>query len=637
MARAARSLSLLKSPAARHPDLLAGFRPADRRGDGPHEILAVVLHGWRGSAARMGDVAEAVADALRPDGVVDLLVPDLPHGSMFSVARSGATVQALLAAIDRVVERHGPYRRIVLVGHGIGATLARRLFLTAVGPLEEFHAEAPLRHEPPRAWAARVERIVLIAAVNRGWALSERVSWSYALLFNTVGLVGNLMPRQDWAPAIFDYRLGAPFVVQTRLHWLAYRRHSDRDRTGPLLIQVIGSRDDLVSPFDQVDIAVDGLDQDVQADNNRCHVTEPAQRSLYLLRMAETGHNDAIDLRGPLGDDAASDAASRAVAAARRDVLMLALGQDRHGLDADPRVVDPDLLSDQVARPDSAVERAVFVVHGIRDDGFWTHRIAEAIRSAGGATCGATSAFRSWTPTYGYFAMLPFLLPWIRRNKVEWLMDQYVSAAAQYPKAAFDYVGHSNGTYLGARALRDYADCRFHHVFFAGSVVRGDFAWGPLIDQGRVGRLMNVVATADWVVALLPKSVEWWPAVDLGGAGFDGFADAASRPELMEHRYVAGGHAAGIVEGHWDDIAGFIVDGRPLTPRPAVPALFGGGQPPWLRRLADLRIVVAALVVALVGVVPALVLHWTRHAPASLPFLVLVLYAALVGFIVTRL
>ena len=104
--------------------------------------------------------------------------------------------------------------------------------------------------------------------------------------------------------------------------------------------------------------------------------------------------------------------------------------------------------------------------------------------------------------------MLPFILPWVRQEKVEWLMDEYVGAKARYPNASFSYVGHSNGTYLLARALRDYPAVRFRNVLFAGSVVRRDYRWDQAIRAGQVICVVNMVATSDWVVAIFPSGLD---------------------------------------------------------------------------------------------------------------------------------
>jgi len=206
------------------------------------------------------------------------------------------------------------------------------------------------------------------------------------------------------------------------------------------------------------------------------------------------------------------------------------------------------------------VTDVVFVVHGIRDKGYWTHKVARRVKALGR---NHGRVFETEASSYGYFPMLPFLLPWRRRAKVEWLMDQYAEAKATYPNAEFSFVGHSNGTYLLAKALQEYPSCRFKRVVFAGSVVRRKYDWSALIRSGQVEAILNYVATADWVVAFFPKALQILRPVDLGSAGHDGF-DQTDGERIRELHFVRGGHAAALTEENWDAIAKFIVLGEPV-------------------------------------------------------------------------
>ena len=599
----------------------------------PRKTLVVVLHGWGRGPASMKGVRELVAEVYGPGAHVH--APALPYARRFRSVRAIAVVQNVLGSIDKIVADCGPFNRIVFVGHSLGATIARRVHLVASEPEPAgFLSETGLDASQARAWGKLVERVVLIAAFNRGWAISDRLSWYYSFLFNLAGLIGHLRP--GWAPTIFDIRLGAPFIVQTRLHWLAYRRAQAaaerlpdqvRGDARPVLVQVIGTRDDLVSPFDQVDLSVDAAVRSIVVGDRTDAPLEARQRDFFLIEMPDTDHDASIVVSGTLQ------------ALVRRDRLRDALLEDRTGLAR--AAIDPGLLADEVAEVDEGVNDTVFVIHGIRDDGFWTHRIAERIRQAGPrAGTSGEAAFRGWTPTYGYFAMLPFLLPWVRRGKVEWFMDQYVSAMAQYPNATFHYVGHSNGTYLAARSLHDYPALRFGNVLFAGSVVRSDFPWAKYVDDRRVGRLQNVVASGDWVVAWLPKSLEWIGSLDLGGAGFDGFHDARlGRPEIVDFAFVRGGHAAGILEARWEDIARFVVDGTPYA-LPAGAADADIRQNRFVAAVAVTRLGVPVLVAVLGILIPAAILflpHGFRlHADGWRAF-GLLFYAILLRFVVGRL
>ncbi|QKD02649.1 alpha/beta fold hydrolase [Mesorhizobium loti] len=597
---------------------IEGFRPGTGAAGQP-AILAIILHGWGSTAQAMGDVAEATREAWKDTHCVDTFVPLLAYHRQLRSARAVDVVAKILKDIDELVQIKSPYERIILIGHSLGATIARRVFLVASGSPPGFATEKTFQHQQKREWADKVHRIVLLAAFNRGWQISPRLSWWYSIGFNICGLIGHVLPR--WAPTIFDIRLGAPFMAQTRLHWLAYRRQQlaaglqqeTSQAVGPaaashepILIQLIGSTDDLISPFDQVDIVVDG-----NAGGNP---------SYFLIKLDKTDHHSAIRFTATDGDQAAAEA--------RKGRFLVALTGTKR--DLTNIATDPSLLIDEVDKPDHKVKDTVFVIHGIRDDGFWTHRVAEKVREQNKPA----TVFRAWTPTYGYFAMLPFILPWIRRQKVEWFMDQYVGAVAQYPNSSFHYVGHSNGTYLAARALIDYPACTFRNVLFAGSVVRTDYDWKTPIGQRRVERFLNIVASKDWVVALLPKSLEGFRCFDLGGAGFDGFKQAKydAPPEIAERKYVEGSHGAGIAEAQWDNIANFIVGGQ-IPPDNA--AGFVKKQLGWLKALSSTRATLWVLAAIVILVVPALVLSSSLSIWACIT--ILLVYALVVKFVITRL
>ena len=66
--------------------------------------------------------------------------------------------------------------------------------------------------------------------------------------------------------------------------------------------------------------------------------------------------------------------------------------------------------------------------------------------------------------------MGPFLIPQLRRKKVAWLIEKFMEARAKWPYAKFNYIGHSHGTYVLAKALELLPKMQFHNVVFAGSV-----------------------------------------------------------------------------------------------------------------------------------------------------------------------
>lgn len=138
-----------------------------------------------------------------------------------------------------------------------------------------------------------------------------------------------------------------------------------------------------------------------------------------------------------------------------------------------------------------------------------------------------------------------------------------MTAKSLYPKAEFSYIGHSNGTYLVAKALQDCEAVKFDNIVFAGSVVVTNFEWSKLI-PGQVTRVLNYVATDDRIVAVFPYIFERTRIQDLGGAGHRGFKDPAERkedPAVRNFRRVVGGHGAALAEDRWEEMAKFVLKG----------------------------------------------------------------------------
>jgi hypothetical protein len=592
----------------------SGFQLSDT---GPEDgrLLVVVLHGWMGTPTQMNDVVQAVRGAYAREPALDLYVPLLPYTKFFSFTPAAEIVSQLLAAMDAICRNPARYARVVLIGFSLGALLVRRLFLAATDVAKTVPSEPQLAQAGRRSWVGKVERIVSLGGLNRGWLGSGRLGWAESFVTNTIGLMGHIWPGAG-KPTIFEARRGAPFVVQTRLQWLALRRSRDPEKPEPLVIQLLGTQDSLVAPDDAVDFAVD----------------RSAASPYFYVELPYTRHDNAIvfspsrfDRDGKFG-------------AARQARFVEVLTSDKNTLAK--MAVPADYLADALPdEPDEAVEHVVFVVHGIRDNGYWTRKIAQKIRESAARAGTDPSIWRCVTSSYGYFAMLPFLLPWIRRQKVEWLMDEYVGVRSRFPNAAFSYVGHSNGTYLVARALQDYPAAQFHHVLFAGSVVRRDYDWAALVATQRVHKVLNMVATRDWVVALFPKGLE--PVrrfFDLGGAGFGGFNQAGLVPNVDEVRYVIGGHAAGLVETQWSRIADFIVHGT--VPEPPDRDYTDKQSGFWWCASKVSTMILALLVVAtaaiLVWMLYPLFTPGTTATKATVHILLALLYVIALRFVVTR-
>jgi pimeloyl-ACP methyl ester carboxylesterase len=583
--------------------------------------LVVLLHAYTKSAGDLDWVRRQIAKQ-GPYRGADVIAPTLPFG-LLSMARPEDVLVDVLAQIDNAWTKRSdagkPYRRILLVGHSMGALFLRKLYVIACGENTQAPFEKRLKAlllqrnlqgvDKPRQWAGEVDRIILLAGMNRGWTISHHMSLLRALTMKIGVAAGQVL---SWVrgrpPIIFSIRRGAPFITQLRLQWLAMRQaRGDKGVGDALTVQLLGTIDDLVAPEDNIDLVTG--------------------REFVYLDVPASGHENIVQM-----DD--TDAGRARVA-----VLQAAVSASPEQLER-----QQVLPADSIFQPEPDITDVVFVIHGIRDQGYWTHKIARRVIAQGRDK---RRRVRSVTSSYGYFPMLSFLRPGARQQKVEWLMDQYTEARARYPRATFTYVGHSHGTYLAAKALHDYPAARFQRIVFAGSVVNRDYHWHDFIPSQTDG-VLNFVASADWVVAFFPNAFQRLQIQDLGSAGHDGFSEARRLPELIEPtrsaggagegtggpvtaRFLVGGHGAALQEKLWDAIAGYVLGDDMVVPRDVEMA---HRHPWWI----DYPARVAPLIWAVLGTI----LIWLLYQIIGLPIaewlktVVVIGYAALVWLVLTR-
>lgn len=498
-------------------------------------ILVVLIHAYTLDRTSLNDVARTLRASSGFENA-DIYRPSLNLGLMSS-ANMIVLARDVLEAID-VLHQERQYKQIVLIGHSAGALLARKVYVTAWGETEQAPFEAELKGLTERAWSRNVTRIILLAGMNRGWRISYHLSVPTAFKLACGTLVGRFWEFITGKHlVIFQIRCGAPFLTQLRLQWLAMQKKIRRLQTkdaslqAATTVQLLGSIDDLVSPDDNIDLV--------------------AGRDFVYLDMPFSGHANVIAMGDPQHGPARAKQFRTALLLTKAELARL-------------QVPIADYRPYQI---DESVTHVIFVVHGIRDEGFWTRKIARRVVELGAAS--GNTKFGMATSSYGYFPMIPFLTPSKRREKVEWLMDQYAEATASFPNAEeFHCVAHSNGTYLIAKALEQYTCCRFKRIVFAGSVVRQDYDWKKFVSvhgNNRVEAVANYVATSDWVVAWFPKLFQILRLQDIGSAGHDGF-DHDSKQTSWDRRFIRGGHGAALDERNWDAIARFVLTGAKEPP-----------------------------------------------------------------------
>lgn len=541
--------------------------------------LVVLFHPFNSGAREMRHVALVVHKAF-PEA--DILIPEFPAG-IVDDTNPLAVVQQITALLDAVCQEH-LFEDIYFVGHSLGSVIARKIYACAWKQTEIAPFETELEHlDTDRLWATKVKRIILLAGLSQGWQISHHLPLGQALAQKVGCFIGDIRTLLRHPPFIYGFRRGAPFMTQLRIQWIAMghmlneRFKNDeqfKNQARCLTIQLLGTQDDIVSPEDNVDPV--------------------AGSNFVYLDVPKSGHANIAEMYPFWLDDDTLRATfshltkEELIAGQKRaKILYRALKSDRSELEKEQILP----FDQRFPEPNENIEHVVFVIHGIRDRGYWTNKIARRIQREY-ANRGESCAIE--TSTYGYFPLLSFLIPFRRREKMEWLMGQYAEDLALYPRADFHYVGHSNGTYLLTKALEEYPCCRFNHVVFAGSVVSVMYDWKTKIRNYQVDRVLNFVATQDWVVAFFPKLFQFlgWKWQGLGSAGHDGFQELQEVNEsdylssrtiprpgynkgdglIYQVKYIQGGHGAALVENNWDTISEFVVNGivdpRQIDPSP---------------------------------------------------------------------
>lgn len=489
--------------------------------DGNRKLVALV-HG-AGGAKRCRPLVAAIRREYEDRDVVLLEYPPV-----YSNADPVAVAGNINREIERLTRARG-YDDIVLVGSSMGALLARKAYLLGV-------------RDAGSTWTSDVDRIVLLAGMNRGLDITghrpsdmsrtrQLVLW-FALWAGQVLRVGELGRAME---------AGTPFVADLRMEWV--EQFSGVGKRVEV-VQLHGDIDDLVTAEDNRDL-------------------EAAGRGKFVWMLVRgTNHSQMVDLSQP------------ELGSYREAKILRAIGYDLADLQPENEVLPAPI--------DRAVRHVVFVVHGIRDLGEWSSRFETALSERYYQQLNRQGKLAIVSSRYGYFGMGPFLLPFRRDKYVRWLMDEITEARARYPSAErFDFIGHSNGTYLLAKALREYESLEMDRLVFAGSVVPRDYPWRKVRNRFTMAR--NYTASADWVVALFPRFFEL-PVVrrlgnDLGSAGFNGFRKPP--PTVVNVGPIAGAHSAFL--HHVDSAVDY------LLPLPGV----GPGTPPtvgtspWLKFVSD--------------------------------------------------
>jgi pimeloyl-ACP methyl ester carboxylesterase len=565
--------------------------------DGTSTKLAVVVRGL-GSGLLVQDVAALIAAEV-PNADIALA---MYNTSLFSNAPADREAYELALEIERKVEerrtRGGSYSSIILIGHSIGALLVRAAYLMAAG--YRFTTQNQLA---PAAWAQPsaavganqpanapyVERLVLLSGLNNGWTTpeAEQLGRFRRIKSLIVTLLITATSFLDKARLMRSVMRGSPFVVDVRLNWLSMIGAASSSLE-PQTVQLVGETDDLVKQDDIYDFT---------SGKNFKHreVKDTRHYDIGVLKN-ETAAEIRADFRAKrsltrwlFGWMLPTYRISENPSGSRKVELTAAITAPWNNIQV--------LIKKTPPTPAKATD-VVIIRHGIRDDHLgWVAGLGKAIAHA------SSNSIASDTHSYGRFSMLQFMLRGARIRRVYGFMDEYVDLCAKYPLANFHFFGHSYGTYIGSKALKEYRSCRFKHVVLANAVIASDFPWQEILQQGQAAKVLNLRGSRDYVVAWFPGAFQAWREMWgrkaakssdlLGSAGFKG-----SYSNNVEDGGISGAHSAGVQAAHFPKVVNFIVSGTNDFPNEP--------GPNWLVALIGRIPFIAWIVLLILGVKIAL-------------------------------
>lgn len=157
--------------------------------------------------------------------------------------------------------------------------------------------------------------------------------------------------------------------------------------------------------------------------------------------------------------------------------------------------------------------RWMIVVHGMNSRAKWQEEFSWQI----------ANKLRYSAPVLIYkygWATIDVLVCWLHRKLASQLGERMRIAIAQAKASQRpnrpDIIAHSFGTHLLAMVLTDpdFEDLKFGRVITAGSIIRPDFDWDSLVENGRVEAVLNHVGGKDRPVLIAQFTI---PGTGPGG------------------------------------------------------------------------------------------------------------------------
>jgi len=429
-------------------------------------------------------------------------------------------VDELASCIDEKVTR-SQYSHITLIGHSIGGMLIRRAYLQSADAL----ADQPASNV---GWARLVDKMFLFSSVNKG--IRSDVSWWSPFAYWLLRTIPH--PRL----VLEDMELGSDFIADTRVAWIRYfgaiRNHqkSSGGQTPhlPRVVQFWGTEDSIVRESDNADLE--------------------AFSGPVIIRVSGAQHSNLHRLE----PEYAADPEAR-WALFKRELF-----------NEDPPNLPP---------PDHPPQHILIIARGIRDSSIsdWVSDLKlNAIKS------GVYKPQDIEEIEYGYFSAVHFAIRAIRSKNIPAFRDVYAQRLAENPSAEFDFIGHSNGTYIFGQSMLSTPSMRFRNVVLVAPVLPTDFDWDRLFSRGQIEAIRYDVANRDFPVGVLCSFLNGIGSSDIGPSGVVLFGEGTMvRARVHKVGWYPGGHSAALI----DDPESAISNRQHILNFAAYGADLGAGNP----------------------------------------------------------
>jgi pimeloyl-ACP methyl ester carboxylesterase len=353
-------------------------------------------------------------------------------------------------------------------------------------------------------WGTRVIRIVLFAAINRGIR-------DHTMPRRTVIWLLKRLPLPHLVSE--DLLRGSDFIANLRINWIRHfaKLESQTERKTPLVVQFVGDRDGVVAASDSDDLLA--------------FKARP-------FDIPDADHGDLYRI------DKAKDP------------------EGRYAMIRRAFVAPPENIPVSAIQSSPKHSNIVFLLHGIM-----SANIVEWIADLESKLASRPNV-KVINPEYPYVSPFRFAVPSIRKRNIRFFQDLYSNVLAHHPTAEFNFIGHSNGTYILGQSLKHIPGMRFKNVVLAGSVLPIDYPWVERIQTLQVQSIRNDRANRDVPVGLLCSALRYGLFMrDIGTGGYEGFSGASTK----EVAYYPGGHGEALRRDNLDNLIDFALAGECRT------------------------------------------------------------------------